>query len=155
MTEYLIFLFFKIFYVYRCYRFEELRSRGGSSSQAGCGSSSRSLRSVSSMEEAMREQQEKFREELRQQQMAFLKEQSEYMDAYNAQAQQAMNVSVLFLLYTLDIGSITNILYLQQYWFPQQAQQQPFVFPQFQPPMPQWGLHAPPPPPPPQVLQFS
>jgi hypothetical protein len=64
---------------------------------------------------------EKFREELRQQQMAFLKEQSEYMAAYNAQAQQAMNVSVLFLLNTIDIGSITNILYLQQSWFPQQA----------------------------------
>ena len=47
----------------------ELRSRGGSSLQAGCGSSSRSRRSVSSMEEAMREQQEKFREEMRQQQM--------------------------------------------------------------------------------------
>jgi hypothetical protein len=45
-------------------------------------------------------------------------------------------VSVLFLLNTLDIGSITNILYLQQSWFPQQAQQQPFVFPQFQPSMP-------------------
>ena len=131
----------------------ELRSRGGSSSQAGCGSSSRSRRSVSSMEEAMREQQEKFREERRQQQMAFLKEQSEYMAAYNAQAQQAMNVTVLFLLNTLDIGSITNILYLQQSWFPQQAQQQPFVFPQFQPLMPQWGLHASPPPP--QVFQFS
>jgi hypothetical protein len=99
----------------------ELRSRGGSSSQAGSGSSSRSCHSVSSMEEAMREQQEKFHEELRQQQMAFLKEQSEYMAAYNAQAQQAMNVSVLFLLNTLDIGSITNILYLQQSWFPQQA----------------------------------
>jgi hypothetical protein len=53
------------------------------------------------MEDAMREQQEKFREDLRQQQMAFLKEQSEYMAAYNAQAQQAMNVSVLFLLYML------------------------------------------------------
>jgi hypothetical protein len=76
----------------------ELRSRGGSSSQAGCGSRSRSRRSVSSMEDAMREQQEKFREELRQQQMAFLKEQSEYMAAYNAQAQQAMNVSVGGLL---------------------------------------------------------
>jgi hypothetical protein len=101
----------------------------------------------------MREQQEKFREELRQQQMAFLKEQSKYMTAYNAQAQQAMNVSVLFLLNMLDIGSITYILYLQQAWFPQKAQQQPFVFPQFQPSMPQWGLHAPPPPP--QVLQFS
>ena len=133
----------------------ELRSRGGSSSQAGCGSSSRSRRSVSSMEEAMREQQEKFREELRQQQMTFLQQQSEYMAAYNAQAQQAMNVSVLFILNTLDIGPITNILYLQQSWFLEQAQQQPFVFPQFQPPMPQWGLHAPPPPPPPQVLQFS
>jgi hypothetical protein len=65
------------------------------------------------MEEAMTEQQEKFCEELRQQQMAFLKEQSKYMAAYNAHAQQAMNVSVLFLLNTLDIGSITNILYLQ------------------------------------------
>jgi hypothetical protein len=81
--------------------------------------------------------------------MAFLQRQSEYMAAYNAQAQQAMNVSVLFILNTLNIGSITNILYLQQSWFPQQSQQQPFVLPQFQPPMPQWGLHAPPPPPPP------
>jgi hypothetical protein len=133
----------------------ELRSRGGSSSQAGCGSSNRSRRSVSSMEDAMREQQENFCDELQQQQMAFLKEQSDYMAAYNAQAQQAMNVSVLFLHNTLNIGSITNILYLQQSWFPQQAQQQPFVFPQFQPAMPQRGLHAPPPPPPPQVLQFS
>jgi hypothetical protein len=79
----------------------ELRSRGGSSSQAGYGSSSRSRRSVSSMEEAMREQQEKFHEEMRQQQMAFLQQQSEYMAAYNAQAQQAMNVSVLFILNTL------------------------------------------------------
>jgi hypothetical protein len=114
----------------------ELRSRGGSSSQAGCGSSIRSRRSVSSMEDAMREQQEKFREELWKQQMAFLKEQSEYMAAYNAQAQQAMNVSVLFLLNTLNIGSITNILYLQQSWFPQQAQQQPFVFRQFRSSMP-------------------
>jgi hypothetical protein len=107
------------------------------------------------MEDAMREQKEKFREELWQQQMAFLQQQSEYMAAYNAQAQQTMNVSVLFILNTLDIGSITNILYLQQSWFPQQAQQQPFVFPQFQPSMPQWGLHAPPPPPPSQVLKFS
>jgi hypothetical protein len=131
----------------------ELRSRGGSSSQAGCGSSSRSRRYVSSMEDAMREQQEKFREELRQQQMTFLQQQSEYMADYNAQAQQAMNVSVLFILNTVDIGSITNILYLQQSWFPEQTQQQSFVFPQSQPPMPQWGLHAPPPPP--QVLQFS
>jgi hypothetical protein len=62
----------------------ELHSRGGSSSQAGCGSSSRSHRSVSCMEEAMREQQEKFHEELRQQQMAFLQQQSEYIAAYNA-----------------------------------------------------------------------
>jgi hypothetical protein len=133
----------------------ELRSRGGSSSQVGCGSSSRSRRSVSSMEDAMREQQEKFREELRQQQMTFLQQQSEYMAAYNAQAQQAVNVSVLFILNTVDIGSITNILYLQQSWFSEQTQQQQFVFPQFQPSMSQWGLHAPPPPPPPQVLQFS
>jgi hypothetical protein len=85
----------------------ELRSRGGSSSQAGCGSSSRSRRSVSSMKDTMREQQEKFREEL-----------SEYMAAYNAQTQQAMNMSVLFILNTVDISSITNILYLQQSWFP-------------------------------------
>jgi hypothetical protein len=67
-------------------------------------------------------------------------------------------VKQLFLskkpLCTCD-GSITNILYLQQSWFPEQAQQQPFVFPQFQSSMPQWGLHAPPPPPPSQVLQFS
>jgi hypothetical protein len=133
----------------------ELRSRGGSSSLAGCGSSSRSHRSISSMEDSMREQQEKFHEEMRQQQMTFLQQQSEYMAAYNTQAQQEMNVSVLFIFNTDDIGSITNILYLQQSWFPEQAQQQPFVFPQFQPPMPQWGLHPPPPPPPPQVLQFS
>jgi hypothetical protein len=46
--------------------------------------------------------------------MTFLQQQSEYMAAYNAQAQQAMNVSVLFILNTLDIGSITNILYLHQ-----------------------------------------
>jgi hypothetical protein len=94
----------------------ELRSRGGSSSEAGC-SSSHSQRSVSSMEDAMREQQERFHEELRQRQMTFLQQQSEYMAAYNAQAQQAMNVSVLFILNTVDIGPITNILYLQQSWF--------------------------------------
>jgi hypothetical protein len=47
----------------------ELWSRGGSSLQAGCGSS-RSW--GSSMEEDMREQQERFREELRQQQMTFV-----------------------------------------------------------------------------------
>ena len=85
--------------------------------------------------------------------MTFLQQQSEYMAAYNAQAQQAMNVSVLFILNTVDICSITNILYLQRFWSPEQAQQQPFVFPQFQPPMPQSRLHALPPPP--QVLQFS
>jgi hypothetical protein len=51
------------------------------------------------------------------------------------------------------ICPITNILYLQQSWFPEQAHQQPFVFPQFQSSMPKSGLHAPPPPP--QVLQFS
>jgi hypothetical protein len=88
------------------------------------------------MEDVMREQQEKFREEMRQQQMAFLQQQSEYMAAYNTQTQQAMNVSVLFILNTLDIGSITNILYLQQSWFPQQTQHQPFVFPQLQSSMP-------------------
>jgi hypothetical protein len=130
----------------------KLRSRGGSSSQAGYGSS-RSRRSVSSMEDAMREQQERFREELPQQQMTFLQQQSEYMAAYNAQAQQTMNISVLFILNTVDICPITNILYLQQSWFPEQVQQQSFVFPQFQSSMPQWGLHAPPPPP--QVLQLS
>jgi hypothetical protein len=42
-----------------------------------------------------------FREELRQQQMTFLQQQSEYMAAYNAQAQQAMNASVLFILNTV------------------------------------------------------
>jgi endonuclease IV len=47
----------------------ELRFVGGSSSQAGCGSN-RSRHS--SMEEAMREKQERFREELQQQQMAFI-----------------------------------------------------------------------------------
>jgi hypothetical protein len=76
----------------------ELRSRGDSSSQAGCGSS-RSRRS--SMEEAMREQQERFCEELRQEKMAFVQQQSEYMAAYNAQTQQAMNVNVLFILNTV------------------------------------------------------
>jgi hypothetical protein len=44
----------------------------------------------------MREQQERFREELQQQQMTFLQQQSEYMAAYNAQAQQARNMSVFF-----------------------------------------------------------
>jgi hypothetical protein len=53
------------------------------------------------------------------------------MAAYNAQAQQAMNVSVLFIFNTVDICPITNILYLQKSWFLEQAQQQPFVFPQF------------------------
>jgi hypothetical protein len=52
----------------------ELQSRGGSSSQAGCGSS-RSW--CSSMEDTIGEQQERFRKELRQQQL-------EYMAAYNA-----------------------------------------------------------------------
>jgi hypothetical protein len=47
---------------------------------------------------ATREQQERFREELRQQQMTFIRQQSEYMAAYNTQVQQAMNVSVLFIL---------------------------------------------------------
>jgi hypothetical protein len=75
------------------------------------------------------------------------------MAAYNAQAQQAMNVIVLFILNTVNICPITDILYLQQSWFLEQAQQQPFVFPQFQSSMPWWGLHAPSPPP--QVLQFS
>jgi hypothetical protein len=87
----------------------ELRSCGGSSSQAGC-CSNRSR--CSSMDDAMREQQERFREELRQQRMTFLQQQSEYMAAYNAQAQQAMNMSVLFILNTVDICPITNILYL-------------------------------------------
>jgi hypothetical protein len=62
----------------------ELRSCGGSLSQAGCGSS-RSRRS--SMDDTMREQQERFSEELRQQQMIFLQQQSEYMAAYNVHAQ--------------------------------------------------------------------
>jgi hypothetical protein len=50
------------------------------------------------MEYAMREKQERFCEELRQQQMTFLQQQSEYMAAYNEQAQQAMDVSVLFIV---------------------------------------------------------
>jgi hypothetical protein len=54
--------------------------------------------------------------------MTFFQHQSEYMAAYNAQAQQAMNVSVLFILNTVDICLITNIVYLQQPWFPEQAQ---------------------------------
>jgi hypothetical protein len=45
--------------------------------------------------------------------MTFLQHQSEYMAAYNAQVQQAMNVTVLFILNAVDIGPITNILYLQ------------------------------------------
>jgi hypothetical protein len=49
----------------------------------------------------MRELQERFHEELRQQQMTFLQQQLEYMVAYNAQAQQAMSVSVLFILNTV------------------------------------------------------
>jgi hypothetical protein len=53
------------------------------------------------MEDAMREQQERFREELRQQQMTFLQQQLEYMAAYNAHAQQAMNMIVLFILNTV------------------------------------------------------
>jgi hypothetical protein len=77
---------------------KELQSRGGSSSQVDCGSS-HSRRS--SMEDAIRDQQERFCEELRQQQMAFVQQQSEYMAAYNAQAQQAMNVSVLFIFNTV------------------------------------------------------
>jgi hypothetical protein len=84
MTEQLIFLFSRYSMFTGVINSTELRSRGGSSSQAGCGSSSRSRRSISSMEDAMREQQEKFREELRQQQMTFLQQQSEYMAAYNA-----------------------------------------------------------------------
>jgi hypothetical protein len=43
------------------------------------------------------------------------------MAAYNAWAQQAMNVSVLFIFNTVDICSITNILYLQQSLFPKEA----------------------------------
>jgi hypothetical protein len=56
------------------------------------------------MEEIMREQQERFHEELWQQQMAFIRQQLEYMSAYNAQVQQAMNVSVLLIL--------NNVVYL-------------------------------------------
>jgi hypothetical protein len=51
----------------------ELRSRGGSSSQEGCGNS-RSRRSVANMEDPMREEQERFRGELRQQQMTLLQQ---------------------------------------------------------------------------------
>jgi hypothetical protein len=71
------------------------------------------------MEDAMREQQERFCEELWQQQMTFLQQQSEYMAAYNTHVQQAMNMSVLFIINTVDIGPITNILYLHQSWFPE------------------------------------
>jgi hypothetical protein len=39
-----------------------------------------------------------FHEELRQLQMAFVQQQSECMASYNAQAQQAMNASVLIIL---------------------------------------------------------
>jgi hypothetical protein len=51
--------------------------------------------------EATREQQERFRGELRQQQMTFVQQQSKYMVAYNAQTQQAKNMSVLFILNTV------------------------------------------------------
>jgi hypothetical protein len=40
--------------------------------------------------------------------MTFLQQQSEYMATYNAQAQQAMNVSVLFIPNTLDINWLYN-----------------------------------------------
>jgi hypothetical protein len=79
--------------------------------------------------------------------MAFVRQQSEYMAAYNAQAQQAMNMSVVLFSTRSYICPITNIMCLQQSWFSDQAQQQPFVFPQFQLWMPQWELHAPTPPP--------
>jgi hypothetical protein len=49
----------------------------------------------------MKEQQERFHEELWHQQIAFVRQKSEYMVAYNARAQQAMNVSVLFILNTV------------------------------------------------------
>jgi hypothetical protein len=45
--------------------------------------------------------EERFCEELRQEKMAFVQQQSEYMAAYNAQTQQAMNVNVLFILNTV------------------------------------------------------
>jgi hypothetical protein len=51
--------------------------------------------------EATREQQERFHEELRQQQMAFVQQQPKYMAAYNARTQQAINTSVLFILNTV------------------------------------------------------
>jgi hypothetical protein len=98
MTEQLIFLFLR-YSMFTCViDSTNLQSRGGSSLQVGCGSS-RSWRS--SMEDDMRELQERFHEELRQQQMTFLQQQLEYMVAYNAQAQQAMSVSVLFILNTV------------------------------------------------------
>jgi hypothetical protein len=58
----------------------EFLSHMGSSSQTGCGSSHSQC---SSMEEAMSEQQEIFHEELQQQKMAFIRQQLEYMVAYN------------------------------------------------------------------------
>jgi hypothetical protein len=53
------------------------------------------------MEETMREQQERFREEMWQQQMAIIQQLSEYMAAYNTQAQQAMKMSAIFILNTV------------------------------------------------------
>jgi hypothetical protein len=47
----------------------ELRSHGGSLSQPGCGSSCCRCLSI---EQAMREHRERFREEIRQQQLAFV-----------------------------------------------------------------------------------
>jgi hypothetical protein len=79
----------------------ELWSRGGSSLQAGCGSSRSHRSQLSSMEETMREQQERFREEMWQQQMAIIQQLSEYMAAYNTQAQQAMKMSAIFILNTV------------------------------------------------------
>jgi hypothetical protein len=52
-------------------------------------------------------------------------------DCLQRTTQQVMNVSVLFILNMVDICLITNILYLQQSWFSEQAQQQPFVLNNF------------------------
>jgi hypothetical protein len=50
------------------------------------------------MEQAMRDREEMFREEMPQQQMTFIQQQSKYMANYNVQAQQALLVSVTIIL---------------------------------------------------------
>jgi hypothetical protein len=50
------------------------------------------------MEQAMRDREAMFREEMPQQQMTFIQQQSKYMANYNTHAQQALLVSVTIIL---------------------------------------------------------